>query len=300
MIIAVTNVTKQFSDLLAVNNISFSVKKGEVVGFVGANGAGKTTTINLLLGFTTASEGEVQILGETVTPAKAHLQHRRIGYASGDMELPQNLTAKQYLGLLQSQNRRKNSKTRLAALTEKFQPVLDKPMHQLSRGNKQKIALIVALLPEPDLIILDEPTSGLDPIMQEVFLGCIREEAQKGTTIFMSSHYLNEVADVCSRVILMRGGKIVSDRPAKELFASSGKTVSVVTGYARTTTPRGAVAIKKTKLPDGLLRLSFEWRSDPAKLQQWVAGVKQLQDIEITEYNLDAAFKGMYDGEHVE
>src|SRR5690606_29029557 len=150
--------------------------------FVGANGAGKSTTINMLLGFISPSEGTVEIFGQSVTPQTAHRLHQRIGYAAGDMELPSDLTAAQYLQFVAHRHGGVDDK-RLAALSKRFQPVMNKKIGNLSRGNKQKIALMAAFLPQPELVILDEPTSGLDPIMQEHFLDLIRDEAANGTTV---------------------------------------------------------------------------------------------------------------------
>lgn len=295
MVITCTNVTKRFGSLTAVDKASFDVSKGEVVGFVGANGAGKSTTIGMLLGFISPSEGEVKLFDQPVSPSSAHRHHARIGYAAGDMQLPKSLTAGQYLKFLSYQYGDVGQK-RLDRLSRRFQPVLDKKIGTLSRGNKQKIALIAAFLPKPDLVVLDEPTSGLDPIMQDEFLDLVREESAAGMTVFMSSHYLNEVADVCSRVVLMRKGQIVSDTPAKQLLSASGKRVRIVTGYDRTTVPRGAESVEKTKTDQGI-EISFDWHKEPAALQQWLAGIKQLKDIEVSEFNLEAAFRDMYDAE---
>lgn len=292
--IACRHVVKQFGNVAAVDDVTFTVKKGEVVGFVGANGAGKSTTIHMLLGFITPTAGTVQLFGSDVHTHSAHKQHRRLGYAAGDMQLPSGMTARQYFSFLMQQYGDVDD-GRFSSLVDRFSPVLDKRIATLSRGNKQKIALIAAFLPSPDVVILDEPTSGLDPIMQEAFLDLIRDEKQRGVTVFMSSHYLNEVADVCSRILLMRRGRIVSDTPADELLRASGKRVHITSGYARITAPRGAEAVQKTKTKDGAVQLAFDWRLEPAKLQQWLAGVKQLQDIEVTEFNLEAAFRGMYD-----
>lgn len=295
MVITCTNVTKRFGSLTAVDKASFDVSKGEVVGFVGANGAGKSTTIGMLLGFISPSEGEVKLFDQPVSPSSAHRHHARIGYAAGDMQLPKSLTAGQYLKFLSYQYGDVGQK-RLDRLSRRFQPVLDKKIGTLSRGNKQKIALIAAFLPKPDLVVLDEPTSGLDPIMQDEFLDLVREESAAGMTVFMSSHYLNEVADVCSRVVLMRKGQIVSDTPAKQLLSASGKRVRIVTGYDRTTVPRGSESVEKTKTDQGI-EISFDWHKEPAALQQWLAGIKQLKDIEVSEFNLEAAFRDMYDAE---
>lgn len=291
-VLELTHITKQFGSVKAIDDVSFRVEKGEVVGFVGANGAGKTTTISTILGFINPTSGEIKVHDTRVLPRTMHKTHTRIGYAAGDMELPARLTGRQYLSFVAAQFGAKES--RLNELCKKFAPELNKKIDTLSRGNRQKIALIAAFLPNPDFIVLDEPTSGLDPIMQEVFLNLVREEQAKGTTVFMSSHYLNEVADVCSRIILMRQGKIVEDIQAERLLAESGKNVRIVTGYTNTRAPKGAEGIMEEKNGNGQLVLSFTWKLAPAELQRWLAGVKLLHDIEVTEYNLEAVFKEMY------
>ena len=295
MIIEAKNATKKFGQMVAVDGASFAVKQGEVVGFVGANGAGKSTMINMLLGFISPTEGEVALFDDRVELAQAHRPHAAIGYAAGDMALPDSLTAAQYFDFVAHQYGADVS-VRQGELIKRFSPELHKKIRELSRGNKQKIALIAAFLASPKLVILDEPTSGLDPLMQERFLELVREEQAKGTTIFMSSHYLGEVADVCTRVLLMREGAIIDDVSAKELLSRGGKMIRIVTGYTRTAAPRGAEAVTRDEV-DGKLVLEFNWKHDAAKLQTWLAGVKQLHDVEISEYSLETAFAGLYETE---
>ena len=295
VVLRLKHVSKHFGATKALDDISCAVKKGEIVGFVGANGAGKTTTISTILGFIDASEGEVEVFGETVRPAMAHRLHGKIGYAAGDMELPPRLTGQQFLSFVLHQSKGDHT-TRLAELVRKFKPELDKKIGTLSRGNKQKLALVAAFVTDPELIILDEPTSGLDPVMQEVFLQLVREVQAAGVTVFMSSHYLSEVAEVCSRVILMRDGKIIRDLAAKEMLTKSGKAVRVVSGYKALRPPLGAEEVVLSH-DGGKTVLSFVSHLSPAKLQVWVAGVKQLEDIEITEYNLEGVFASLYEGE---
>ena len=297
IVLRVENVTKKFGSFMALDKVSFAVRQGEVVGFVGANGAGKTTTISTILGFIGLTSGQVELFGEVVSPATAHKFHGRIGYAAGDMELPSRLTGRQYLAFVLHQSGGHHQE-RYDELCQRFQPQLDKKIGELSRGNRQKIALIAACMTEPELLILDEPTSGLDPVMQEVFLDLVREVQAAGGTVFMSSHYLAEVADVCSRVILMRTGTIIEDIDAKDLLEKSGKSVSVLTSYKRTRPPKSADDI--VSVAEGeLTRMTFVFKGDVAELQQWIASIKQLHDVEITEYNLEGAFKQLYESEQV-
>lgn len=294
-VVRLEHVAKQFGTTKAVSEVSFAIKKGEIVGFVGANGAGKTTTISMLLGFISPTEGEVRLFGQVVDPSSAHQLHTRIGYAAGDMELPAKLTGEQFLDFVAHQSKGSHEKRR-KELVEKFKPQLDKKIGTLSRGNKQKVALIAAFMTSPELVVLDEPTSGLDPVMQEVFLQLVREARANGTTIFMSSHYLNEVADVCSRIILMRSGKVIRDLSAKEMLAGSGKAVRVVSGYKALRPPQGVSDVEVTTEGTTTV-LSFVSRLAPSELQVWLAGVKQLKDIEVTEYNLEGVFKSLYEDE---
>lgn len=294
-VIQVEGLTKKFGSFVALDDASFVVRRGEIIGFVGANGAGKTTTIGTLLGFIHRTEGTVHVLGQDIVPQTAHRTHGDIGYAAGDMELPPRLTGKQYLSFVMHHSKGDHRK-RLNDLSERFKPELGKKIKELSRGNKQKIALIAAFVTDPDLIILDEPTSGLDPVMQKAFLDLIVEERSRGKTVFMSSHYLEEVAQVCSRVILMRRGKIIQDVAAESLLESSGKQVHIVTKYKNTRVPKDATNVASKMTKKGMA-LSFVFKGEMAELQRWLAGVKQLEDVEVSEYDLAGAFSSLYEEE---
>jgi ABC-2 type transport system ATP-binding protein len=294
-VIQLRHVTKRFGHQAALDNVSFRIHAGEIVGFVGANGAGKTTTISTIMGFIRPTIGTVELFGVTVEPQSAHQLHERIGYAAGDMELPARLTAHQYFSFLLHQSDGDHAEL-YKDLCRRFKPELHKKIGALSRGNKQKIALIAAFVTDPEVIILDEPTSGLDPMMQEAFLDLVRESKKKGKTIFMSSHYLTEVADVCSRVILMRSGAIIEDVQALKLLEKSGKSVTITTGYKATRPPKDAIDVE-TVAHKTNVTMTFVFKGSAEELQRWVSSVKQLQDIEISEYNLEGAFKSLYETE---
>jgi ABC-2 type transport system ATP-binding protein len=294
-VIELRNVSKRFGKFAAVSDVTLTVRKGEIVGFVGANGAGKTTTMSMLLGFLNASEGEVRLFGEQIGPSNAHRSHRHIGYGAGDMELPGQLTGAQYLRLLRATSGHVSDE-RFKSLMTRFTPQLNKKIHTLSRGNRQKIALVAAFLRSPRLIVLDEPTSGLDPVMQEAFLDTVRECRAQGVTVFMSSHYLQEVMEVCDRVVLMSAGKVVQDVTTAQLLAMGGKQVSVTTGYTATRAPKGAEEVESEHVGDEL-HLRFVFKGPMDELQRWLAAVKQLQDVEVSEYNLEQAFKSLYQPE---
>lgn len=291
-IIRVDKLTKIYGGKPAIDAVSFTVDHGEVVGFVGLNGAGKSTTINSMLGFLRPTRGAVTIFGKTVLPETAHKGHLKMGFASGDMSLFTNLTGTQYFDFVAHRYHLKDM-TKRDELINRFEPDLNKNIGELSRGNKQKIALIAAFMCRPELVILDEPSSGLDPLMQQLFIDLIRNERTLGTTIFMSSHYLNEVIDVCSRILLIRDGKLVKDIPANELLNDGGKLVRVVSHY-KITAPKGAEDSATIEVEKGY-ELTFVYNLSAAKLQQWIGGIPQIIDLSITDNTIQAAFEDLYE-----
>lgn len=291
-IIHAKNLSKRYKNSFAVKDASFEVQKGEVVGFVGLNGAGKSTTINMLLGFQKPTSGEVQLFGDRVTLPNSHKSHQRIGFATGDMALFDGMTGRQYLEFVARTYRVQLESPAFKELVEAFQPQLHKKLKTLSRGNKQKIALIGAFMTEPDLVILDEPSSGLDPLMQQRFLELVTAQASKGTTIFMSSHYVTEVVDVCTRILLIKEGSLLKDMPASELQLSSGKWVSVRT-KTKVSPPKSAEKIRREKNSSGYT-LEFIYTDNALRLQAWLSTLPQLQDVSITDHNPEAAFEDLY------
>jgi len=290
-IIEVDKLSKFYDGVPAVDRVSFNVKPGEVVGFVGLNGAGKSTTINIMLGFLRPSSGHVKLFGQLILPQLAHKSHDRIGFASGDMSLFENLTGRQYFKFIAKQFSLKDNK-RLNELIDKLDPDLDKKIHDLSRGNRQKIALISAFMMSPKLVILDEPSSGLDPLMQQVFIDLVREESAKGTTIFMSSHYLNEVTDVCSRILLIREGKLIKDMSTAELTRGGGKTVKLVS-KKKIQLPANSKLLREETETDKF-ETDFVYRGKIGELQNWMASLYGLIDITIIDHDKESAFEDLY------
>lgn len=290
--IHVANLSKRFDDIIAVRDISFTISKGEIVGFVGPNGAGKTTTIALLLGFLRATKGEVKLLSRhIVTPETAHHTHKHIGYVAGDMTMFDGLTGEQYLNFMANQfGIDEQVRKRLDA---RLSPQLDQKIKTLSRGNKQKISLIAALQHDPELIIMDEPTSGLDPLMQETFLSIIREEASRGATVFMSSHILSEVAQVCTRVMFMKKGRIVSDQAIGDIEKNAGKLIHISATSEEIKTlisskPHEAIILSKSAS-----RLTLRYDANIQMALRWLS-TKKFDDLQIVDRKLDDLFIDLY------
>ncbi|MBC5837783.1 ABC transporter ATP-binding protein [Flavobacterium muglaense] len=209
-IISVHNLSKVFGDFTAVNTISFDVKKGEIFGFLGANGAGKTTAMKMLIGISKPSSGDAIVAGFDVK-TQSEMVKKSIGYMSQKFSMYDDLTIKENItffggiyGLSKVQIKEKTKK-----LIEELQleAVASKLVGSLPLGWKQKLAFSVALLHEPKIVFLDEPTGGVDPITRRQFWEMIYAEAHKGTTLFVTTHYMDE-AEYCDRVSIMVEGKI--------------------------------------------------------------------------------------------
>lgn len=208
--IIVKNLTRKFGDFTAVNRISFDVKRGEVFGFLGANGAGKTTAIRMLIGLLEPSEGEATVAGFDVY-GEAEMIKRHIGYMSQKFSLYADLTVweniRLYGGIYGLRNGLIRDKADELLKTLDLESSRDKRIGSLPLGWKQKLAFSVAIMHQPDIVFLDEPTSGVDPLTRRQFWEQIYKAADDGTTVFVSTHYMDE-AEYCDRVSIMVDGKI--------------------------------------------------------------------------------------------
>ncbi|MEI7683246.1 MAG: ABC transporter ATP-binding protein [Candidatus Saccharibacteria bacterium] len=285
------HVSKHWGSSVGVSDLNLSVPQGVVFGFLGPNGAGKTTTIRMMMDFIRSSEGSIKILGlDSKTDSVAI--HNRIGYLSGDMEMDRRLTGKQYLEYVA--NLRGNVPwATIQKLIERLDCQTDKKLAYLSRGNKQKIGLVAALMHNPDLLILDEPTSGLDPLIQQEFKKIIAEYRAKGKTSFISSHVLSEIQETCDTVGFIREGKLVDVQPLKSLQQKSLRKVRATLSKPKPTALRGIKGIHDLKVSGRVVTCdvteNFEGLLTAlAKLQ--------VKDIVIEEASLDDLFMHYYVG----
>ncbi|MFA6755566.1 MAG: ATP-binding cassette domain-containing protein [Bacilli bacterium] len=207
VVIKVDNVTKDYGDKKGVFNESFEIKKGQMVGFVGTNGSGKTTTIRSILGFIKTTSGHCYVNGlESWSNSSKIL--KKVGYVPGEISFPDLGTG---IAFIHSQAEFLHLKNfdRANYLIEKLQLDPRANLKRMSKGMKQKTALVAALMDDPEIIILDEPTTGLDPLMRESFLEIIEEEHKKGKTILMSSHMFEEIEETCDSVLLISNGHLI-------------------------------------------------------------------------------------------
>lgn len=205
--ITVSSLTKSFGQNLAVDNISFQAKDGEIIGFLGPNGAGKTTTMRLLLGYLQPTKGKVLVDGDSPIDKRLEVL-RKIGYLPENNPLYPEMKVREYLEFVAAVKKEKNWDKIVdeVGLTSE----LNKKIEELSRGYRQRVGLAAALSGNPKILILDEPTSGLDPLEQEKIKELIKKLAKKKTIIF-STHILSEVEDVATRLVIINQGKIVYD-----------------------------------------------------------------------------------------
>ena len=206
-VIETESLTKSYGKTQALRGIDLSVNEGEIHGFIGMNGAGKSTAIRILLGLLKKDGGEINVLGGDPFRDCVEL-HKRIAYVPGEVNPWPNLSGGEVIDLL-TRLHGKADKKRRADLIERFQFDPTKKCRSYSKGNRQKTALIAALLSDAVLYIFDEPTSGLDPLMENVFQDYVRELAAQGKTIFLSSHILSEVEKLCDHLTIIKDGRIV-------------------------------------------------------------------------------------------
>lgn len=229
MSIEVTNISKLYADQKALNNISFKVDKGEIVGFLGPNGAGKSTMMKILTTYIEASEGEAKVNDFDVQINPREVQ-KRVGYLPEHNPLYLEMYVKEYLAF--NADVYKVSKSRIEEVIELtgLTPEAHKKIGQLSKGFRQRVGLANALLHDPEVLILDEPTTGLDP-NQLVEIRHLIKSLGKEKTVFLSTHIMQEVEAICDRVIIINKGEIVADKKLSDLKANQEQIIEVEFDY---------------------------------------------------------------------
>lgn len=211
----IDKLTKYYGKIKGIENLSLELNKGEIFGFIGPNGAGKSTTIKCIMNLINKNSGDIYIDGKINSKDDLELKEI-IGYLPSEISLYDDMTVKQILDY-NAQFYKKDTSLKRKELVTKFQLDESKKVEQLSLGNLKKLGIVLALVHDPKLIILDEPTSGLDPIMQDVFYNILKEEREKGNTIFYSTHILSEIKKICDRVGIIKDGNLIKVETLKEM-----------------------------------------------------------------------------------
>ena len=292
-VIELSHLTKRYpgSTVDALHDVSLTVDAGQIFGFLGPNGAGKTTTISMLVNLINPTSGSVKLFGKD--NGQFGLENRaRVGFLAGDMALDKGLTGWQqleYFGNL----RGSFDAAYVRELAKRFDSDLKKKIKTLSRGNRQKIGLIAALMHRPELLILDEPTSGLDPLIQSEFNKIVLERQQEGKTTFMSSHVLSEVQELCDQLAIIRAGEVVTHKSLKDIVAAAPRIVRLVSDGSY----HPAQLVKGLEGVGGLTRhdhsVSFSFTGDINELMARLTK-RRLRNVTIQNAELEDIFMGFY------
>lgn len=290
-IIEVSNLTKYYgkSKSRGIVDVSFNVDEGEIFGFIGPNGAGKSTTIRLFLSLIFPSSGNAKIFGKDCIEFGPEIR-QEIGYLPSEVFYYEGMKVIDLLKYSASFYK-KDSTKRMYELAEIMELDLKRKIDDLSYGNKKKVGIVQGLLHQPKLIMLDEPTSGLDPLMQQKFFNLIKEENERGATVFFSSHILGEVQKMCNRVAIIKDGSIVNIQDIKTLQKENYKKIQVeaadldekrfsVEGVTNLTKDNGAV--------------KFFYKGDINQIMRTILE-KEVSDVTIEEPTLEEIFIHYYE-----
>ena len=257
-VIQTRGLTRSFGPHRGIVDVDLDVEPGEIFGFLGPNGAGKSTTIRILMGLYHSSSGTAQVLG--LDPRRDAVEvHRRTGYLPGELTVHARLTGREILERFGSARGLGDTAYR-DELIERFGAEVDRPTQTLSKGNKQKLGIVLAFMHKPELLVLDEATSGLDPLLQQEFVSLLHETADDGRTVFLSSHDLDEVQRVVHRLAIIREGRIVVTDTVDGLRAHAPRTIELT--FDRDVDTAGLAQLDGVELD----------RSDPRRVRLTVTG----------------------------
>ena len=286
--------TKDYGKGRGVFGLDFAVQPGEVFGFLGPNGAGKTTTIRQLMGFVRPDSGSARILGLDCFSQAPAIQ-AQTGYLPGELALPEDLTGEGFIRFVAAMRGQKDL-SRARELCDRFQLDGRQRLRRMSKGTKQKMALVCAFMARPAVLLLDEPTSGLDPLMQNRFVELVLEEKARGATVFLSSHQFEEVERTCDRVAVLRRGRLAAIEPVERLRSARSRRYTFTFAQPRQAADFAAgwqgAAVEDTKVTvqlQGADRL-------PALLQS--AAQNQVTGLETAGQSLEEMFLKLYGEEN--
>ena len=283
--------TKRFGARRGVEDVCLEVREGEVLGFLGPNGAGKSTTIRLVMGLLLPTAGSVRVFGSD--PRRDVPVRRRIGYLPGELALFPSLSGRELIGRV-ARIRGGVDATQVDRLVARLRVELDRPVRALSKGNRQKVGLLLAFMHQPDLLVLDEPSSGLDPLLQEEFERLVHERVREGATVFLSSHDLEEVDRVVDRVAIIRTGRLVGVDTLDHLRQRAPRVVEV--RFAEPTDPTPVLALPGVRVLDAdAMRVRLEVTGPLGELLHVVEPLG-VADLTARPASLDAIFRSFYEG----
>lgn len=283
----IQNLNKLYGNIVGVDNVSFNIKEGEIMGLIGPNGAGKTTTIKSIMGFIKPTQGFVNVLNQTAFE-NGYKVRAEVGYAGAEPSFFGNLTVKDNLMFVAET--KGVPFDRVNELATKLELTLNMKAKDLSLGNKKKMNIVMALLSSPKLIVLDEPTLGLDPIIKQNLYEILLDEKKRGASILISSHQLTEVQRLCDRVAVIKDGKVIAIEEMENLKTKRLKRVTFETSYSKPQVTLSGV----TDLKQNANVTSFNFNGDMKNLIKYLSSI-DLVNLDITECDLESIFLHFYE-----
>ncbi len=271
--IEIQNLTKNYGKHRGVENVSFSVREGEIFGFLGPNGAGKSTTIRSMLGLIKYDQGQIRINGMDAKKDKEKIL-RDVGYMPSEAWFYSGMEVRDVLKF-SADVRQTDCKEEAEKLCERLEINVKRKISELSLGNRKKVSIVCAMQHKPKLFVFDEPTSGLDPLMQNVFFELVKEYVDEGATCLLSTHVLSEVRNYCDRVAILKEGRLIVTDTVEHLLASKSKRIKMIR--------------------DGQ-RLDFIYKDDLNNLYKELMG-HNIEDILIEEPSIEEVFMHYYEKE---
>ncbi|MCD6576670.1 MAG: ABC transporter ATP-binding protein [Anaerolineaceae bacterium] len=296
--IKIVGLKKSYGNIHALRGVNLEVKQGEIYGFLGPNGAGKTTTIRCMLDLIRPQEGSIDILG--FDPQKQAVEVRsQVGYLPGELALEANVKVLDVLRYFAYLRGAVVSWDYIRTITKRLELDLDMPVKNLSKGNKQKVGLVQALIPQAKILLLDEPTAGLDPLMQQVVYKMLKEAQAQGTTIFFSSHIISEVEAIADRVAIIRKGIIAEEINPSQLASMTMRKVRVRFKHAVDTRPLAKLESIFLLSKGNGKEITLKVEGDMDKLVKALA-LYPVSNIETLHHSLEEVFLDYYKDEERE
>ncbi|MCF8011931.1 MAG: ABC transporter ATP-binding protein [Clostridiales bacterium] len=284
------NLTKYYGKNRGIIDINLKVNEGEIFGFIGPNGAGKSTTIRTLLNFIHPTSGSASILGKDCFTSSKEIKYD-VGYLPSETNYYDFMTVRELLNYSAKFYGRR-FKGRIRKLADFFELDLKRKMFQLSLGNKKKVAVVQSMLHGPALLIMDEPTSSLDPLMQHQLFDLLKEENQKGTTIFFSSHVLSQVQEFCQKVAIIKDGQIIHAGSIEELRENQLKRIKIKFNSPEEASDFDIEGIIETRKNENNLEILYSGQVQD--LIDQLAG-KDLNNLLIEDPSLEEIFMHYYE-----
>ena len=295
-VIALEKLTKSYGTNRGIIDVDLAVEEGEIFGFLGPNGAGKTTTIRTMLDLIRPTSGRALVFG-IESSADPVAIHRRVGYIPGEFNLYDRLTGKQTLEYF-ANLRGGVDRAYQASLIERFELDPSRRFREYSKGNKQKVGVVIALQHRPEMLVLDEPTSGLDPLVQQTFFSTLRETVADGATVFLSSHILSEVEKSCNRVAIIRDGRLAKVDTVEALRDLAHHQVELrFSGPVPAAEFKALPGVSEVTVDDHVLRMRVSGAITPVVQ---AAARYELLDFVSREPSLEETFLAQYGREAVE